>query len=373
MKKFLQKKFVFGAAVFNSIFYCIGALGLYIHPKYFWGFTFCTLGFPILFIGLVFFFAIYLWVNKRRAVLIVIIICFGYKSFYYSFALNIPTTIDTGQSLKVMSWNVGNFNYLYEDSVAFINNRNKIIQSIKAENPDIVCIQDYFEMHDSRAFKNTLQIFTDSLGYNNFQIQNSFLSPVYNVVKQMTGTAVFSKLPIAAKGIITFSTDTVLLEGLNYMDVFFNEKKVRVITSHFKSLQLGLTGLNMKENYLPAYQDTNLAFKTSKIKKLFVYDTIHTIQAQATKQFLDSTQLPLVFCADLNSVPTSYTYNLLTKNLKDVFLEKSLGLGRTYYKISPTLRIDVMLVSKSVQVLNYNSPKLPYSDHYPIIATLKLP
>src|SRR5260221_376118 len=68
--------------------------------------------------------------------------------------------------------------------------------------------------------------------------------------------------------------------------------------------------------------------------------------------------------------PSSNTYQFLRGNLQDAFLEKGSGLGTTFYKIAPTLRIDVCLPDNRLQVLQCTVPQLYLSDHFPVVTDL---
>jgi endonuclease/exonuclease/phosphatase family metal-dependent hydrolase len=58
--------------------------------------------------------------------------------------------------------------------------------------------------------------------------------------------------------------------------------------------------------------------------------------------------------------------------LTDAFVAKGSGIGGTYDGISPTLRIDVMLMTKDILPIQYYSPQLHASDHFPLIVDIKL-
>lgn len=377
MKKFLQGNFIWGVFLVNALLYVIGALGLYIHPKYFIGFTFCTLGFPVLFMGLVFFFLVYLWVNKRRALYALIVIFIGYRSINNSVAINLNSPIKSNQTLKIMSWNINDIDLFHQSPIPEVREKQQgMLKTLKQENPDIISLIDYNSSteYDKKFIDNIKKVADSCLGIKYIHIENvRNFKYGFNIIKRVYGTILLSKLPILKTGIIRYNLDSIFNEGLSYAEIKVKEKKVKVVTTHFKSLQLKLSHQPVDAYEKLNYQDTILSFKTSKVEKLRIYDTIHAQQALITRRFLDTTTSPIIFCADLNSVPTSYTYNILSQKLKDVFLEKGVGIGRTYNAISPTLRIDVMLVSKSINVISYKSPKLPYSDHYPIITTLNLP
>lgn len=371
MIKFLQSKFVFSIAILNALLYVVGALGLYVHPKYFFGFTFCTLGFPILLICLLFFFFLYLWINKRRAAFVFLILCIGYKSIGNSFAINLNSPVKVPNTLKVMSWNVAEFGYLTNPDLDSLNSkRQQILRFLKAENPDFVCLTDFTTANNCSLFLNNLKNLTAFCGYKFYKIEEALKYAVCDSGHFVYGTLILSKYPILNSGVLNYYMDSIRNEGINFADVRVNNKRARIICSHFKSIKLELTSSIIETE---TQEHKTIFYLKDKIGKLTLHDTIHANQALITRKFLDTTKSQIIFCADLNSVPTSYTYNVISKNLKDAFIEKGFGIGTTYSKISPTLRIDVMLVSKSINVLSYKSPKLPYSDHYPIIATLSLP
>jgi endonuclease/exonuclease/phosphatase family metal-dependent hydrolase len=76
-------------------------------------------------------------------------------------------------------------------------------------------------------------------------------------------------------------------------------------------------------------------------------------------------------CGDFNDTPNSYSYFTIRGKLRDAFLEKGFGFGRTYSGIAPTLRIDYIFASPSIEVLSFRRIKKVLSDHYPIIARLR--
>jgi endonuclease/exonuclease/phosphatase family metal-dependent hydrolase len=100
--------------------------------------------------------------------------------------------------------------------------------------------------------------------------------------------------------------------------------------------------------------------------------TFRGFQADLVRNKLDSCPYPEIICGDFNDVPNSYTYFRIKGNRQDVFVRKGSGLGRSFTAVSPTLRIDYILTDKAFDVLQYNRFLVPWSDHYPIVADLKL-
>ena len=83
-----------------------------------------------------------------------------------------------------------------------------------------------------------------------------------------------------------------------------------------------------------------------------------------------SSPYPVVYCGDINTTPCSYNYRILKDNLQDAFLAKGFGLGATFYKILPTLRIDVFLADPVFKINQCTVVQRKLSDHYPIVTDI---
>ena len=79
---------------------------------------------------------------------------------------------------------------------------------------------------------------------------------------------------------------------------------------------------------------------------------------------------PVLVMGDFNNTPFSYVYREIKKNMKDAYLERGNGLGTTYLFDAYPMRIDYILASESVDIVNFETIKKTFSDHYPIIATV---
>jgi endonuclease/exonuclease/phosphatase family metal-dependent hydrolase len=61
----------------------------------------------------------------------------------------------------------------------------------------------------------------------------------------------------------------------------------------------------------------------------------------------------------------------MRKNLEDSFVEAGAGVGQTYRGLMPTFRIDFILYNPQFSATSYRSPHVEYSDHFPVISTLR--
>ncbi|MBZ0097799.1 MAG: endonuclease/exonuclease/phosphatase family protein, partial [Taibaiella sp.] len=96
-------------------------------------------------------------------------------------------------------------------------------------------------------------------------------------------------------------------------------------------------------------------------------------EVKVAKSVIDASPYPVVICGDLNDLPGSYTYTQMREGLNDAFLQRGRGLGRTYSRLSPTLRIDyIFYAPASFGCIGYKSPYTSLSDHNPVITNLEI-
>jgi endonuclease/exonuclease/phosphatase family metal-dependent hydrolase len=93
----------------------------------------------------------------------------------------------------------------------------------------------------------------------------------------------------------------------------------------------------------------------------------HEQEVGVIRQVLDTSPHPVIYCGDMNTVPTSYPYRLLKNNMQDAFLKKGNGVGSTFYKIAPTLRIDVCFADTAFQIMQCEVAEKKLSDHYAVV------
>ncbi len=356
-------------AVCITISFILACLTPFVNPEYSAVFTLLSLGFPVVFLLMLIQVIVFLFINKKLFFVGVLILALGYKNIVSVFAFNSSNTkeLPKSKTLKVLSWNVDGFIYEIYPNLSDNNKRQKMLDFIKASNADILCLQDNTFSDEHRNVPDDVKDL-EKMGYIYHVISCDYCT---NNNSRKYGTGIFSKYAIAR-------TDKVNYKGINYesllyADVMINNKPFRLFTTHLRSMVLKYQEYFPEEDYKLMQQDTADVLYKSVIHKLIYFDKKHTEQALIAKQVMDTTKIPFIFCADLNSVPSSYVYHHIAAGLKDVFLETGNGFGQTYFELSPTLRIDVMLTTPDIKALNYSCPKLQLSDHYPIVATVVLP
>jgi endonuclease/exonuclease/phosphatase family metal-dependent hydrolase len=163
-------------------------------------------------------------------------------------------------------------------------------------------------------------------------------------------------------------------ESLARVTLDVNSRKINIFTTHLRSFKFGdedydnIAALKRPEEN----KDRLLQAGKGILSKFRQAYRIRYLQADQVREQLDLSDYPTIITGDFNDVPNSYTYFTIKGDFQDAFVKKSWGLGRTFFFISPTLRIDYVLTDKNFEVLQYKRDLVPYSDHYPVITDISL-
>lgn len=312
------------------------------------------------------------FIKRKIAFLLLFILLLGYKALFYTVGINIiPSSWQQKKdstSIRILSWNVNRMGspYTFADTPNSI--RQNMLNIIKDADADIICFQDFVSSEtkdNSISFVNNIKTIME---------QNNFLSvhfPFYfeydgSNYSDKIGVVIFSKYPVVDSGSITFPSS----EKAGYVDLLIQSKKLRVYAAHLSSMSLWPSTENEAGvGYLKG-DSTQIKAKTIA-GKLLMFGKSHAAEAQALKAHMNKSPCPILFSGDLNSVPSSYIYHHLSSGLNDAFLENDFGIGGTYNRIFPKIRIDVLLHSKQLEIVQFTRPVNTLSDHYPLIADFK--
>ncbi len=306
----------------------------FISPKSFPALAVLSLGVPIFIILNVLFFIYWLVRRKKELFISLVTLIFGFN--YVTSLFLISGKNDSKENdLLVMSYNVKAFSQLgweHKSSTSV-----KIFDFIKTEDPDVLAIQEY---------------------YINSGIDHGF---PYQYIKTKEpkskfGYAIFSKYEIVNSGSLDFEDSQ---NNTIFTDLKIAKDTVRVYNIHLESLGVNPNKENFgQENSEKLYQ---------RIKNTF------SKQAEQTKLFLahkNNWQGRTIICGDLNNTAFSWVYNEISNDMTDSFLEAGQGFGKTYNYPYP-LRIDFILTDEAFTVSAFETSRIQYSDHFPIMANLQ--
>ena len=175
------------------------------------------------------------------------------------------------------------------------------------------------------------------------------------------GNVTLSRMPVKAKGKIKFDGSTNLAI---YSDHEYKGQTFRVYNCHFESYSVSPSGL---VRGLVQRDSLLIASAGDKMKR-----SITRRPKQVDRVFAHIEQCPMetFVCGDFNDNPMSYTYYRMTRGRKDTFKEAGNGFGATFSTLWPLLRIDYILCPDKWRPISHKTPRLPYSDHYPVEAVV---
>jgi endonuclease/exonuclease/phosphatase family metal-dependent hydrolase len=362
MKNFVRVAWIIFCIILTGIF-IVACFSSYVSPDSFSYMPLLAIAFPYFFIAVLIVALINLARNKKLAVIMLVMLLLGFINLSHIIAFNFNTKQGASKndsSLRIMTWNVQDFVDLRITS----NTPSKMLNLIAKNNADIVCVQEFTNIEGAKK-RVCVREKMDSLGYKYYFMSNDDYTVGKHVV-QTRGTAVFSKIPFSDSGRININA-TDENENLVYVDINFKDKPLRIYTAHLKSFSLYKDTQNSRQD---VYEITYNRKRTIQYKLRDV-ERFHQREVAIVHSSMAQTSLPVIYCGDLNAVPSSYTYHILRNNFQDAFLEKGSGIGATFYKIAPMLRIDYCFVDKRLKILNCFVINEKLSDHYPVVTDLQ--
>jgi endonuclease/exonuclease/phosphatase family metal-dependent hydrolase len=365
--RLFTKRFFIVSNVLLVICFLLSCLAPYVNPQSWWIISFLGLGFPVLLLLVIIFLFAWLMVKPVYALISAISLLFAIKAIGVFFAFHTPDSFHYKKeagTIRIVNWNVARFVEMKRNNNAGSQTRMKMFELIREQDADILCFQEFFHSFDPVYYAN-IDYIKDSLHYPYW-----YYSHDEDGDRHFTGSIIFSRFPILDSGLIRYPRPT-LPDALMHADILIGKDTVRVYTTHLQSLQFGKSDYKKINNIENAEDSllTNSKTIASKIKKGF---TNRKIQADIIHQVLQDCPYPVIFCADLNDVPNSYTYFKVRGDMKDAFLKKGFGIGRTFTTLSPTLRIDYIFTDPRFSIRQFNRHVKNYSDHYMIVADVLL-
>jgi endonuclease/exonuclease/phosphatase family metal-dependent hydrolase len=369
MKTKAKKLFFFDKVVL--LLNCVAAVSILISyfspftdPQKIWFVAFFGLAYPPLLLSNVLCIVYYIFRAKMHFVISLLCILIGWPVLTHniSFHSSTPPGKKTNERfIRMMTYNAHSFTAInvYND----VPTKRKMFRMLEEQQPDIVCFQEFYRKHKGEF--DTPDSLTKILPTKHYYYQPFDLHDADDY-----GLAIFSKYPIIKKGIIILSPGSNDNKSI-FTDIVYKSDTIRIYCIHLQSIHFE------PEDY--AYLDSvshhgEADIHSSrriggKLKLAFIKRSqqVKTIQQHAAK-----CPYPYIIAGDFNDTPTSYAVNQLAKGLKNTFVEKGRGLGRTYNGDFPNYQIDYILTSPRFDVMNYHIIEKKLSDHYPVQSDLVL-
>lgn len=358
------KKILLFFNVIAILLLLLSYLSQYLSPATLWHPAFAGLAYPFFIIINLGFILFWLIMMKKYFLLSLISILIGFNLPGRYFQFNSETNIsEIDSTFSLMSYNVHGMT----DFVQFYKGKNPegngIIEYIGSVAPDIICFQEF---PISLNFKKPID---DEVG--KFLSLNYYKSSDYQNRNLSSKLITFSKYKIVNSGFLNkHSSRTYAF----FTDIVINSDTVRVYNIHLQSiaLQSDESIFSGKLDVLDAKGQSEIKQKTKSVaKKLKRAFTMRAQQVIELKSQLLSSPYPLIVCGDFNDTPVSFTYQTLSKNMKDAFIQCGSGTGQTYRGKYPSFRIDYIMYDPIFDSFSFNTDDVDYSDHFPIYCVLK--
>lgn len=309
----------------------------YVEPKKFAFLSVLSLSVPFLIILNILFLIYWLLQVKKQLLLSLIILFVGFIFLSPLYKFSSSKNIEDENNIKVMNYNVRLFNvfkWIKEDNID-----QKIVNFINEKQPDILSIQEYRRDEDINLS-----------GYEKFEVISG--------QKVKNGQAIFSKFPIINSGSIEFPNS---FNNAIYVDIVKNKDTIRVYNVHLQSMKIDANADALKNE-----TSENLYRRVSKTF------TMQQLQAEQFLEHKSKCPYKMIICGDFNNTAYSYVYKEIKGDLQDAFVEAGNAFGRTYDIRFFPVRIDFLLVDDAFEVNSFKTFDVVLSDHYPIMAKVKL-
>lgn len=302
-----------------------------------------------------------LWAVKRKSKSFVIPLLAIMPAFFFvgryiridSEEDEIARMSHTGNTLKVVSYNVGRFALDQGEFSSRSDCADSVFAFILEQDPDIICLQE-FHMADADNIRSLLRKRMSDYHAEYYMFPTG---------SGAFGNVTLSRIPVKGKGVIKFEESANLAI---YTDYDLDGRKFRVYNCHFESYNISMSGLlkAMVSRDRTVFSETGNKMKASITRR----------PKQVDKVFSNIENCPVdaFVCGDFNDNPMSYTYYRMTRGRKDAFMEAGDGFGATYASLWPVLRIDYILFPEKFKAVSHDIPRVPYSDHYPVITEIEL-
>jgi endonuclease/exonuclease/phosphatase family metal-dependent hydrolase len=284
--------------------------------------------------------------------LIVIAVGFTHLSNYIRFG---KTKTETEGSFKVLSYNVRLFNYYENPSDK--ETEKKMLDLIRKEQPDILCLQEYFIL--------------GSPSLKDIEVKKALGAKYYSHVKligisgkKYYGIATYSKYPIIKRGDIVHPQSSSLSI---YTDILIKKDTFRIYNNHLQSYGLKRMERSFLDDLYASGDNQTMNEILNVSSSLRIGFIKRANQSKTVKDHINNSPYPVLVIGDLNDTPVSYTYRKLRKGLNDAFVKAGHGAGFTYRGYYPPNRIDYLLYDTRLECSSFNIIKVKYSDHYPIV------
>jgi len=307
--------------------------------------------FPYLIILQIFFLLYFIFKRSKYVLLSILSIVIAVPSCKKIWAGR-GSDVEAENSIKIISYNVKNLTM--SDNSKDSASISEFYKYLDESNADIINLQEY-NLYDIQRDLEKLKKITNTkhVAYTNYYPNSYNLSII-----------TLSKYPI-------INIESIRADSKSYAiasDILIGNDTVKVVNVHLKSIHLNLEEINS--------MPSNTGEVKTRSKKVYgkVVYAAQKREKQVEKiiEHIGKKPKKTILCGDFNDTPNSYTYNMFSKGMTDIFVKSGKGFGFTFKEL-PLLRIDYMFTSKDFSPISFRIDRnSAISDHNIIIGEIKL-
>ena len=232
------------------------------------------------------------------------------------------------RSLRVMTYNVQ----------AILWGAAGVAQTIRAQNPDIVCIQEAVQGSGLPDVTRTL----------------APLLPGYEF-RRANEVTTFSRWPIRSYRQVDFH-DITRRKALETI-IEVEGRKMAIVAAHFGTARLR--------------DDFPIEAERYKLN-MNISNRVRGRQFEIVRATALYSGLPFIICGDFNTPPRGRFYRRYQREFCDAFALRGLGFGSTFHSRLPVIRIDYQWSRPDWTPIDAFVPYSRASDHFPLVVDYPL-
>lgn len=313
--------------------------------------------FPILLLVNLLFLFFWLVVYRRFVLLPLLVLFVCWDSIQTYCPVNWFENSAPEGAIKILSYNVRAFGDMKSHTK---EKPNEVLEYLRQSDADIICLQEY--IYGGKLKKKDIDYALRDYPYRHY----------HSLSKGRNGLGVYSRYPILSAIPIKYKSDH---NGSIAYYIKVKDDTLVVVNNHLESNRIIRSDVETYQEMVKAPNRQNVSFGMQKLlKKMAEATVIRSKQADVlveTIRELDGQKL--VVCGDFNDTPISYAHHVLSRELKDAFVETGNGLGVSYNRDRLYVRIDHILTSKDLKVYDCRvDDSIEASDHYPVWCYISL-
>jgi len=333
-------------------------VSVYVNPEQFWFAALYGLLYPFfLFVNLGF---LFYWTFRWKKLVFISFVAILLGINHFNGFVRLPygnTTRQLKAQFKVMTYNVNLFR-LYSWS-KLKPSYSEVFNYVKNNSFDVVCLQEFY-LKEGKLNLDQAKL------QSGMQIYSSY---IFRRSTSAYGLAILTNLHVVCTGEISFPNS---FNACMYADVVKGADTIRVYNLHLQSTRLKERNFNFLLRNEFKFDSKNYDELKDLLTRFGVAFTKRARQVNMVVEHMRTCRYPIIICGDFNDSPVSYTYHTLTASLHDTFKDAGSGVVVTFNGLWPSYRIDYVLRDKRFSTVSYASPRLKFSDHYPVVVEVQL-